>query len=169
MSPLELSQIPRSDRPVPRWRIVRTVGMLQVKLILGNVHNFALMPVCLLAGAVDILFKNRRDEALLYKVLAWGRHLDEMIGLYRPLENAEGAAFNPPERYSVDALVDRLEAAVRNDYANGGTTASAKRAMDHALTQIRAEAAKHGTHAKEAIERAAAKVRTRMGRHNSGH
>ena len=157
MSPLELSQIPRSDRPVPRWRIVRTVGMLQVKLILGNVHNFALMPVCLLAGAVDILFKNRRDEALLYKVLAWGRHLDEMIGLYRPLENAEGAAFNPPERYSVDALVDRLEAA------------SAKRAMDRALTQIRAEAAKHGTHAKEAIERAAAKVRTRMGRHNSGH
>jgi hypothetical protein len=128
-----------SRRPHPRSLILRDVAVLQLKLLIGNVHNFLLMPVCLLAGALDILFKNRRDEALLYKTLAWGRHFEDRIGLYGALE---GDPHNPPEKYSIDAVVARIETAIRQDYENGGTTATMKAAANKALSRMSAGAAR---------------------------
>lgn len=122
-------------RPHPRWRIVRDVAVLQLKLLIGNVHNLLLMPVCLFAAALDILFKNCRDEALLYKALAWARHFEERIGLYSALHDDR---HNPPEKYSIDSLVARVENAIKQDYERGGTTASMKAAADKALDRVAA-------------------------------
>ncbi|HEY4126065.1 MAG TPA: hypothetical protein VGM36_15690 [Rhizomicrobium sp.] len=127
----------RSRRPHPRWRIVKDVGVLQLKLLIGNIHNFLMMPVCLFAGALDILFKNRRDEAWLYKTLAWARHFEERIGLYSALHEDP---HNPPEKYSIDALIARVEHAIKQDYEKGGTTASMKAAADKALDRVAARA-----------------------------
>lgn len=128
----------RARRPHPRWRIVRDVAVLQLKLFVGNVHNLLLMPVALVAGALDILFKNRRDEALLYKTLAWARHFEEMIGLYSALHDDR---HNPPEKYSLDSLIARVESAIKHDYERGGTTASMKAAADKALDRVASRAA----------------------------
>lgn len=128
----------RVRRPHPRWRIVRDVAVLQLKLFIGNVHNLLLMPVCLFAAALDILFKNRRDEALLYKTLAWARHFEERIGLYSSLHEDR---HNPPEKYSIDALIARVENAIKHDYERGGTTASMKAAADKALDRVAAKTA----------------------------
>jgi hypothetical protein len=128
----------RVRRPHPRWRIVRDVAVLQLKLLIGNVHNLLLMPVCLFAAALDILFKNRRDEALLYKTLAWARHFEERIGLYSALHDDP---HNPPEKYSIDALIARVENAIKHDYERGGTTASMKAAADKALDRVAAKTA----------------------------
>jgi hypothetical protein len=128
----------RARRPHPRWRIVRDVAVLQLKLFIGNVHNLLLMPVCLFAAALDILFKNRRDEALLYKTLAWARHFEERIGLYSSLHEDR---HNPPEKYSIDALIARVENAIKHDYERGGTTASMKAAADKALDRVAAKTA----------------------------
>jgi len=128
----------RVRRPHPRWRIVRDVAVLQLKLFIGNVHNLLLMPVCLFAAALDILFKNRRDEALLYKTLAWARHFEERIGLYSALHDDP---HNPPEKYSIDALIARVENAIKHDYERGGTTASMKAAADKALDRVAAKTA----------------------------
>jgi hypothetical protein len=128
----------RARRPHPRWRIVRDVAVLQLKLFIGNVHNLLLMPVCLFAAAIDILFKNRRDEALLYKTLAWARHFEERIGLYSSLHEDR---HNPPEKYSIDALIARVENAIKHDYERGGTTASMKAAADKALDRVAAKTA----------------------------
>jgi hypothetical protein len=128
----------RARRPHPRWRIVRDVAVLQLKLLIGNVHNLLLMPVCLFAAAIDILFKNRRDEALLYKTLAWARHFEERIGLYSSLHEDR---HNPPEKYSIDALIARVENAIKHDYERGGTTASMKAAADKALDRVAAKTA----------------------------
>ncbi len=128
-----------AQRPHPRWRIVRDVVVLQLKLLVGNIHNFLLMPVCLFAGAIDILFKNRRDEALLYKTLAWARHFEERIGLYSALHEDP---HNPPEKYSIDAVIARVEDAIRQDYEKGGTAASIKAAADKAMDQMARHAEK---------------------------
>ena len=128
---------PRARRPHPRWRIVKDVAVLQLKLLIGNIQNFLLMPVCLFAGAIDILFKNRRDEAWLYKTLAWARHFEERIGLYSALH---ADPHNPPEKYSIDALIARVENAIKHDYEKGGTTASMKAAADKALDRVAARA-----------------------------
>lgn len=148
-------------RPHPRWRIVRAVLVLQIKLLLGNLHNFMLMPVCLFAAAVDILFKNRRDEALLYKSLAWGRHLDELIGLYNSIEDEDGEIHNHPDRYSVDALLLRVNSAMRREYEKGGTVASVKNVMDSVMDRAAAEAERHKERAKEALDRTAEKIRSK--------
>lgn len=129
----------RARRPHPRWRIVRDVAILQLKLLIGNIHNLLLMPVCLFAAAIDILFKNRRDEALLYKTLAWARHFEERIGLYSALHDDR---HNPPEKYSIDALIARVENAIKQDYERGGTTASMKAAADKALDRVASRAGK---------------------------
>lgn len=123
----------------PRWKIVRDVALLQVKLLLGNLHNFLLMPLAFFAGAVDIVFKNKREEALLYKVLAWGRHLDEKIGLYNALHTGDGKTHNPPEHYSVDALVGRVEAAIAHEFKTGEVTANVKSAMSRVLNRLHRE------------------------------
>jgi hypothetical protein len=127
----------RARRPHPRWRIVRDLVVLQLKLFIGNVHNLLLMPVCLFAAALDILFKNRRDEALLYKTLAWARHFEDRIGLYSALHDDR---HNPPEKYSIDALIARVEHAIKQDYERGGTTASMKAAAGKALDRVAARA-----------------------------
>ncbi|HEY5238504.1 MAG TPA: hypothetical protein VIJ62_09010 [Rhizomicrobium sp.] len=128
-----------ASRPHPRWKIVRDVAMLQVKLLLGNLHNFMLMPIALIAGAVDIVFKNRRDEALLYKTLAWGRHLDEKIGLYSVLDTKDGETHNPPEHYSVDAFAARVEAAIAHEFKTGEVTVNVKTAMRRVLDRLHRE------------------------------
>ena len=126
----------RARRPHPRWRIVRDVAVLQLKLLIGNVHNLLLMPVCLFAAALDILFKNRRDEALLYKTLAWARHFEERIGLYSALREDR---HNPPEKYSIDAVIARVETAIKRNYESGGTTATMKAAADKAFERMAAQ------------------------------
>lgn len=126
----------RARRPHPRWRIVRDVAVLQLKLLIGNVHNLLLMPVCLFAAALDILFKNRRDEALLYKTLAWARHFEERIGLYSALREDR---HNPPEKYSIDAVIARVETAIKRNYESGGTTATMKAAADKAFERMVAQ------------------------------
>jgi len=120
-------------RPYPRWRILRELGVLQLKLLIGNIHNFLLMPVCLFAGAIDILFKNRRDEALLYKTLAWARHVEERIGLYNSLQDDPHSA---PEKYNIDAVVARIETAIRQAYEKGGSTATMKRAAEKVFARM---------------------------------
>lgn len=126
----------RAMKPHPRWLIVRDVALLQIKLLINNVHNFLLMPVALLAAALDILFKNRRDEAWLYKTLAWGRHFEERIGLYNALRDDP---HNPPEKYSVDAVIARVENAIKKNYESGGTLATMKAAADRALERAAAK------------------------------
>ena len=129
----------RAKKPHPRLLIVRDLVVLQVKLFVGNVHNFLLMPACLLAAALDILFKNRRDEAWLYKTLAWGRHFEERIGLYSALHEDP---HNPPEKYSVDAVIARVEHAIKKNYESGGTTATMKAAADKAFERMAARTAR---------------------------
>ncbi|HVZ70302.1 MAG TPA: hypothetical protein VG891_12630 [Rhizomicrobium sp.] len=129
----------RARRPHPRRLIVRDVAILQLKLFIGNVHNFLLMPVALLAAALDILFKNRRDEAWLYKTLAWARHFEERIGLYSALRED---AHHPPEKYSIDAVIARVETAIKKNYESGGTAASMKAAADKAFERMASRTAK---------------------------
>jgi hypothetical protein len=123
----------------PRWKIMRDVALLQLKLLLGGLHNLVLMPVAMVAGAVDIVFKNRREEALFYKALAWGRHLDEKIGLYGALRTEDGKTHNPPEHYSVDALMARVEAAIAHEFETGEVTTNVKSAMSRVLDRLHRE------------------------------
>ena len=147
---------PSDDERQSRWRFIGDVLVLQLKLLLGNLHNLLLIPVTLGAAVLDLLFKAKRPGARFYRVLDWGRKADEAIGLYNALDRDEE---NPQHDFTVDALVSRLEAVIVREYAKGGTAATIKEAVDHALDQVVAKTGKGTAKAQEAAQRLMEKMR----------
>lgn len=107
--------------------------MLQLKLLIGNVHNFILIPATMGAAALDVIFRSGRHGSRFYRVLDWGRQADEAIGLYSALDRRDSAL---KRDLSVDAVVARVEASIVREYQNGGTAASIKAAVDLALDRL---------------------------------
>ena len=148
------------DDPDARWRFLRDVLVFQLKLFIGNLHNFIFIPVSLAAAAADLLFKHERQGSRFYRVMEWARQADEAIDLYSALRDADDG-----ERkfYSIDAVVTRIEDVIVRETEKGGTTASVKAAVDRALDKIQRE-----TPAKfnpdEIVRRAADHIRDRMRR-----
>jgi len=97
---------PRDDRDDGRWLFVRDVIVLQFKLMLGNLHNFVLIPATLAAAALDLVFKSGPHGSRFYRVLDWGRRAEEAIGLYsalddlRPDADEAGRSAQQPSSYA---------------------------------------------------------------------
>jgi len=116
-----------------RWRFFVDVLTVQVKLLVGNLHNFILIPATLAAAFLDLFWKPGGHGGLFYRVLAWGRRADEAIGLYSALE-ADREALK--RDFTVDSVVSRLEDVIVREYEKGGTVASMKTAIDKALDRL---------------------------------
>jgi hypothetical protein len=125
------SSPPRTDRS--RWRFFGDVLALQLKLLAGNVHNFILIPVTLVAAFLDLIFKWGSHGALFYRVLEWGRRADEAIGLYSALDTESEAL---KRNFTVDSVVSQLEQVIVREYEKGGTVASMKSAVDKTLDRL---------------------------------
>ncbi|HEX3942594.1 MAG TPA: hypothetical protein VHW69_00765 [Rhizomicrobium sp.] len=136
-----------------RWSFLRDVLVFQVKLVLGNIHNFIFVPVSLAAAAADMFFKHERHGSRFYKVMEWAKQGDEAIGLYSALEENETAS-----RFSVDAVVARVEDVIVREYARGGTTASVKAAVDRVLDKMQRESPGK-FNPEDIVRRAAEKIR----------
>jgi hypothetical protein len=65
--------------------------------------------------------------------------------------------------YTVDTVIARLEAVVVREYEKGGTAASIKAAMDRAIDQLHRETKGKGDRARDAMARAAEKLRLTIG------
>jgi hypothetical protein len=122
------------DRPRGRWPFVRDVLVLQLKLLIGNVHNLVLVPATTVAAVLDLVFKSGPPGSRFYRVLEWGRRADEAIGLYGALDRHNE---NIKRSFTVDALVSRVEEAIAQEYATGGTAASVKAAVDRVFDKLR--------------------------------
>src|ERR1700688_4420395 len=125
-----------------RWRFIRDVLVFQVKLLLDNVRDFALVPVSLGAAIVDLIFKGEREGALFYKVLRWGAHSEEVIDVYSAIEHHDPGDFKVNPEYTVDSVIARLEGVLVRECEKGGTAASIKAAMDRAIDQVHRETRK---------------------------
>ncbi len=141
---------PDDDESHGRWPFVRDVLVLQLKLLIGNLHNFILIPATTIAAAVDLIFKSGRHGSRFYRVLEWGRQADEAIGLYGALDRRDHEL---KRDLTVDALVSRLESAIIREYEKGGTAAGVKSAVDRALDQLHREAGTATAQAREAAQR----------------
>ncbi len=142
-----------------RWRFLRDVLVFQLKLLLDNLRDFALVPVSLVAAAIDLLYKGEREGALFYKVLRWGAHSEEVIDVYSAIEDHEPGKFKVNPEYTIDAVIARLEGVLVREYEKGGTAASIKTAMDRAIDQLHQETGATRDRAREVVVRAADKLR----------
>ncbi len=155
--------------PHARWKFWRDVLVFQFKLVLGNLQNFALVPVSLGAALMDVVMKSPsgREGARFYWVMRWGRHTDEMIDVYSAIggyvheDETEGASAMKAQ-YSVDAVLARIEGVIVREYEKGGTAASVKGAVDKAIDEMQAKTAPAGERANEIIKSAAERLREKM-------
>ncbi|HEY3661725.1 MAG TPA: hypothetical protein VGL24_01065 [Chthoniobacterales bacterium] len=148
---------PPPPRPDDHWKFFRDVLVFELKMLLDNVRDFALMPVSLIAALIDLLFKGERQGAFFYQVLRWGAHSEEVINVYSALPPHERPSVNPS--YTVDAVIARLEGVLVRECEKGGTAATIKSAMDRAINQIQTETSGPRDRAKEVVARAAEKLR----------
>jgi hypothetical protein len=63
-SEIATSTAPSNKPPDHRWRFWRDVLVFQLKMFIGNLRDFALMPVSLGAALIDLFFKGDREGAL---------------------------------------------------------------------------------------------------------
>lgn len=121
-----------------RWHLIRDLAVFQLKLGLDALRDLVLSPVSLIAALVDLVFGGGQGARNFYAVLAAGRRTEAWINLFGELDRAEprADAAEAAERASVDAIVDRMERLLVEQYERGGVTASAKTAIDRGLDAI---------------------------------
>ena len=102
-----------------RWRFFRDVVVFELKMFIGNLRDFALMPVSLVAAIIDLVSKGDREGSLFYRVLRWGANSDQMLDAYSPVRHElHDRNINPD--YTVDAVVARLENMLVREIEKGG-------------------------------------------------
>jgi len=156
-SPDPLAVKPNND---DHWKFLRDVLVFQLKMLLDNVRDFALMPVSLVAALIDLIFKGERQGSLFYQVLKWGAHSEEVINVYSAIEAHERPGVNP--NYTIDAVIARLEGVLVREVEKGGTAASIKTALDRAIDQIQAETSGPRDRARDAVARATDQLRSKF-------
>lgn len=156
-SPDPLTAQPGSNE---HWTFLRDVLVFQLKMLLDNVRDFALMPVSLVAALIDLIFKGERQGSLFYQVLRWGAHSEEVINVYSAIESHARPEVNP--NYTVDAVIARLEGVLVRECEKGGTAASIKAAMDRTIDQIQIETSGPRDRARDVVLRAAEKFRSKV-------
>jgi hypothetical protein len=157
-----------SPKPTPnsddRWRFLRDVAVFQLKMAVGNLRDFALMPVSLGAALVDLIFKGKREGAFFYSVLEWGAHSEKMIDAYSAIEHGRAESDATDPQFTIDAAVARLEAVVIREYEKGGAAADVRSAMDRKLDLLH-----RGTGAaQEKVTAIVTRVAGKIGREKAG-
>src|SRR5947207_13889326 len=71
-----------------RGRFWRDVLVFELKMFIGNLRDFALMPVSVGAAMIDLVSKGEREGSLFYRVLRWGAHSEEVLDAYSPFRRA---------------------------------------------------------------------------------
>src|ERR1700743_657789 len=138
---------PLSNQPPhTRWHFIRDVLAFQLKLIVGNIQNFVLVPVSLAAAVADLFIKGKREGEKFYWVMEWGRRTDEMINVYSAIggdHTTRGAGEHPRvKNRNMDALLAQVEGVIVREYEKGGTAASIKGAVDRVIDGMQAQGGK---------------------------
>ena len=131
--PVEASSIASS-----RWQLIRDLAVFQLKLGLDALRDLVLSPISLVAGIVDLVIGGEQAGKHFYSVLGAGRRTEAWINLFGEVDGVEprGEAEGGAEGASVDAIVERMERLLVEQYERGGVTASAKSAIDRGLDAL---------------------------------
>ena len=144
------------DEPKPtdaRWRFFRDVMVFELKMLIGNLRDLALMPISVAAAIIDLISRGDREGSLFYRVLRWGAHSEEVLDAYSPIRH-ELHDLNINPNYTVDAVVARLENVLIREIEKGGTAATIKAALDRTIDQLHRETSQHRERAQTAVVKA---------------
>ena len=122
-----------------RWRLLRDLGTLQIKLLVDGLRDIILVPASLVAGIVSIVSSNDgKPGPQFYQLLAWGRQSEIWINLFGAVKNSpeEVGQQQPFGSTDIDDIVGRLETFVIDEVKRGGVTTQARDRLDKILDAV---------------------------------
>ncbi len=125
-TPSEKLPEPAPSAPAPRGeeqpsRLIRHAVVLQLKLVLEGLKDVLLGPVALLALAVDLLVRRKRDGRLFYEVLRGGERFEDFLNLYGALPERRESD-EPPTSPTIDRFIEKAERQIQErSRARGGS------------------------------------------------
>ena len=125
------------EQPVGRWTLLRDLVVFQGKLIVDGFRDFILVPVSLIAALGDLVLGSKKGSRF-YSVVVLGKRSESWINLFGAAKRVDAApdALEVEPDDSIDAVVERIENRIREQYKQGGLTATAKEAIDRTLDAI---------------------------------
>lgn len=140
---------------------MRDVAVFEFKLVLNNLHNFVQVPLSLGVAVIDLIFRGKTEGERFYHFVELGRTIDDSIGIYSIVDHRERSL---NAKYTVDAVLKRVEDVIVREYEKGGTAASIKSAVDRVIDEMQAHGAPISAKTDEAIRKTARKLREKMQR-----
>ena len=122
-----------------RWRLLRDLGVLQVKLLVDGLRDLILVPASLVAGIISIVTSNDgKPGPQFYHLLAWGRQSEIWINLFGAVKNSpeEVGQQQPFGDKDIDDIVGRIETFVIDEVKRGGVTTQARDRLDKILDVV---------------------------------
>jgi hypothetical protein len=89
--------------------LIKSVAILQLKLLLDAARDLALAPTALAAALLDLVLIKHQEPRFFRSVLRIGEHSDRWIDVW-----SGGRDADEPHRENVDALIARVEEVVRD-------------------------------------------------------
>ena len=140
----------------PRWDLIRSSLLFQLKLLADGMRDFLLLPVSIGATIVGLLRGGSEPEREFEQVLDFGRQTERWINLFgthQPFEQA-GQAGN------LDQLVTRAEQLVREQAREGDVPEQAAAALQNALDTLQRRAREAGIERENNVRSDGRAVRT---------
>lgn len=143
-----MSDNPEEDPGAPehgRIDLMRDAVVFQGKLMIDGLRDLLLLPISVVATLFDLFSTEDQKGRRFYQVVHFGKRSEHWIDLFAA---AERSPFESPLEHSddhqrLDDLVTRVESVVKQQYAEGGVTGSARKALDKALETIGDEHRRH--------------------------
>jgi hypothetical protein len=129
------SQLPDRVRE-SRWELVRDALVFQAKLFVDGVRDAAMIPLSIIAVVMDVLGIGKRAGRNFYDVILFGLQTERWINLFSAADRLLPETTEDRSAAGLDALVEKLEEMVVDEYRRGGITTSAKDAVDRALDNL---------------------------------
>lgn len=137
-----------------RWPFIRDALVFQFKLVLGNVLNFVLVPVTIVAAVYDLVSGKPgvRQGDSFYRALEAGREIEERINIYGSVGgyHATGASDDPDAvrrsrtiggvdigDATVDDLIRKVEGLIVRETGKDGHAAQLKSTLERLLDELR--------------------------------
>lgn len=116
--------------------LIKAVGILQLKVLLGAARDLVIGPLALVAALADLVFLKQREPQLFRTVLRFGEHSDAWIDVW-----SHGRGEHAPPRENVDALLARVEEVVRDPQTGARRARVLKRWAERQMARARQRAA----------------------------
>ena len=115
MTQKERVLIVTQEEPSSTWRKTRNLLLLQVKLWIDALRDFALMPVGLVCYLLDLASDSKEDR-YWNRLMKWGRQSDHHINLF------QHESFDKKKAVTVDDLADIVEDVLKKDVKDSQNT-----------------------------------------------